>query len=187
MAVFLTGFLLCVGGCETGEPQRGGMDVKLAHDQIEGAFGLKLGDVFETSNGQLNNQISLYLTYTFTPTNVVRKFERFSVAVTHNAHRICNISAIATFRSLSDAQVEIDVLMNILQDKYGREWRPSSGPAADAIKASGMRAIRQGSRSITARTRSTNEGAQLILMYRDERLERIAEKEAIQRLDKSGL
>ena len=177
-------------GCETDGPTRDGTQANHASSQaaeIEGAFGLKLGDVFDTSMGQEKKSMSPQLSYTFTPTNRVRNFEWHSVTLTQKDHRICTISAIATFKSRLEADVEIDVLMKVLQDKYGREWKPGTGPAEATMRATGMRAIRRGNRSIVAKVQSSSDSAQVVLRFRDEALEKVAEKEAIQKIDKSGL
>ena len=157
-----------------------------AHDQravpIEGAFGLKLGAIFDTSGGGLEGSADPILRYTFVPTNTFRSFVKHSVHVTHNEHKICRISAMANFNSRSEAELELDILMKLLSSKYGPEWRfPKEG------QPGGLRAIRQKNRSIVAGVQTSSAGGHVIIAYNDESLQKLAEREGIRRLDKSGL
>jgi len=79
-------------------------------EKIEGAFGLKLGDVFDvTAKG----------TDSFTPQTPTRSFDRYFVHTTPKSRRIHHIGATADFSSKSDLEKERFAILELLISKYG--------------------------------------------------------------------
>jgi hypothetical protein len=64
-----------------------------ATNRIHGAFGLKLGDAFDT-NGVHGNGLD---EYNFSPTNTYRDLSEYLVRITPNSHQIYSIEAYGTF------------------------------------------------------------------------------------------
>jgi hypothetical protein len=84
--------------------------------EIEGAFGLKLGDVFDISKGKLIPSGDWAGRYEFTPDAAVSVFRQYMVAATPRTHRIHSITAVAPMSGRSE---QMEVLKAALVKKYG--------------------------------------------------------------------
>jgi hypothetical protein len=104
---------------------------------IDGAFGLKFGDVFDASKAKLiapskwgevivgKNQ----LVYRIDPPKPVAPFEGYYVEVTPTTHKICSVSAVFVLQrnhggawepATKEQKEELEVIMTALANKYGK-------------------------------------------------------------------
>ena len=86
-----------------------------AEEQITGAFGIKLGQLYHPKN--CNPGPSLCK---FKPEKNVRAFTNYQVSRT-DSHKVYNIGASGNIRSKSDCTDEQDLVMAALEKKYGEE------------------------------------------------------------------
>lgn len=106
----------------------------LAGETIEGAFGKKLGDVFDP-NSSIRTAKAADGTpegapiYEFSPTTRFGSFDRYYVRITPTTHRICSLEAVRDVDDKGAAQTEQVAIMQQLKEKYGvkKEIRNPNG------------------------------------------------------------
>lgn len=115
-----------------------------AHAQIEGGFGLKLGDVLAVDSGELEAVGEFGTTlYRVKPPKPLTGFDVYVVSVTPVTHRIYQIKAIRHFNLADAVKTEYEMLKKVLESKYarkgdgrihqrhrGNEFREDKGPSA---------------------------------------------------------
>jgi len=106
----------------------------LAGETIEGAFGKKLGDVFDSSSSVRTERVADGTPegapiYEFSPTARLGSFERYFVRITPNTHKIWSLEAVRDVEDKEAAQREQGAIMQQLVEKYGveREIRTHNG------------------------------------------------------------
>jgi hypothetical protein len=158
----------------------------LAVEKIEGAFGKKLGEAFDPSSatGTSTNSEGGIM-YEFTPTNAVRSFKRYYVMITPTTHKIYCVVAIGNVVSTTAGRKEQSVIMGVLREKYGSEFKIGPTDSMGDVKR-----IQQGSRNIVT-TLSGYPNHIIDLKCHDDDLEKLAEKEHVAKeigsIEKSGL
>jgi hypothetical protein len=113
----------------------------IAADKIEGAFGLKLGDVYEPTTSPVpKNDIGI--AYEFTPTKPNSAFSTYLVFVTPNSHLIYKIEAVHKQPGNAEAcHSFLAQVMAALRLKYeGRfdEKSPQSGRMGQGERSIGL-------------------------------------------------
>jgi ankyrin repeat protein len=96
--------------------------------KIDGAFGLKLGDTFDTTKGVLVKPTQLgevrvdeyQVVYKFTPQKPLPPLESYYVEITPKAHKICSIFAVTRENLLNEKKEQLDVVVTALSNKYGK-------------------------------------------------------------------
>ena len=155
-------------------------------DKIEGAFGMKLGDTFETNSAIGTSKLTDGTPmYEFSTTNGFRSFKRYYVMITPTTKKIYSIWAIGTAENTESAKKEQALIIEILQQKYGAKEKEGFMDAIGDTKR-----VDQGSRYILSKisgfTDITHD-----LRYYDRELEKLAEKERIteeaKKVNKGGL
>lgn len=157
-----------------------------AAEKIEGGFGKKLGEVFDPSSALSTNKLKDgTLMYEFATTNVVRSFNRHYVMITPTTHKIYCIYGVGSVESTSAGRKEQSVIMGILREKYGSEFKIGPVDSMGDIKR-----ISQGTRHIIT-TLSGHPDNTIDIKCYDDDLEKLAEKEQVAKeaanLDKSAL
>jgi hypothetical protein len=158
----------------------------LAAEKIEGGFGKKLGETFDPSlatSTSTNSEGAIM--YEFTPTNAVRSFKRYFVMITPTTHKIYCVMAIGNVESTTAGRKEQSVIMDVLREKYGSEFKIGPIDSMGDVKR-----IKQGSRNIVT-TLSGHPNHIIDIKCYDDDLEKLAEKEHVAKetanIDKSGL
>ena len=143
-----------------------------AEEQITGAFGIKLGQIFNPDTTKEivpcdNGHCS------FTPEKKFRSFDRYSINRTIKTHEVYEISTFADMYLQFACEKEQDLIMAALKKKYGDE----KVLARDYIYLT-PRIINQGHRYIL--TSCLTLVGRLVIKYVDRQLEAIgiAEKES---------
>ena len=158
----------------------------LAVDKLEGAFGEKLGDVFEPAKAIGKSALTDGTPmYQFKPDKPFRSFSKYYVLITPTTHKIYSIWGIGRVEKTESGKKEQALLMQLLTEKYGSEDKPG---LMDAFSDS--KHISQGQRyiltKITGFTDTTIE-----IRYYDMDLEKSAEQERLaiegKKVDRSGL
>lgn len=157
-----------------------------ATERIEGAFGKKLGDVFEPTSAIGTSKLKDgVLMYEFATTNGFRSFKHYYVMITPTTHKIYKIRGTGGVESTSVGRKEQSIMMGVLREKYGSEFRIGPLDSMGDVKR-----ISQGSRHIVTTLVSLSD-VTLNIEYYDEDLEKVAEKEKLAEetatIDKSGL
>jgi len=161
-----------------------------AEDQKEspivGAFGLKLGEKFDTKKAAWKQIVDGgFVFYGFTPSNPLKGFTHYYVNITPEDSLIYRIGAIQKFDSPFDASSEYDVVCHLLKQKYGVFEKQKLKDSLDRINR-----IKQGDRWIEV---DLDEGQDpgIFLVYIDTHLMHEAEKQKIlnkaAKTDASGL
>jgi hypothetical protein len=145
-----------------------------AQDKIEGAFGKKLGEIFDpvnaTSKGLLKNGQVLYY---FVPDNPFRSITSYYLLTTPTTNKIYAIVGTGSIKNIETGKLEQNVLMELLCQKYGPQKN------ADAIESlQNIKGISQGNRIVTTRINGYADTT-LDLMYFDNDLAKLAEKERV--------
>jgi hypothetical protein len=94
---------------------------------IDGAFGLRLGDTFDTAHAvrmvpSPAGEVPVYIhrvVYKFTPSKPLPPFERYYVEITPKTQKICTIFA-KTGGILTTEKEQLDVIVAALSKKYGK-------------------------------------------------------------------
>ena len=158
----------------------------LRADDINGAFGKKLGDTFDlayaTGRSALTDGTPMYQ---FTPDKPFRSFRNYYVLITPSSHKIYAIWGIGPAGNTETGKKEQALVMQILTEKYGSEDEPGIADAFGDAKH-----ITKGSRTvytkITGFTDTTIE-----IRYIDADLTALAERERLaseaKKVDSSGL
>ena len=155
-------------------------------ERIEGAFGMKLGDVFDpakaTGKGSLTDGTPMYQ---FAPQKPFRSFKRYFVMITPKTNRIYSIWGIGDFENTPTAQKEQALIMEILKQKYGDKKKEGLLEAMTDAKQ-----IDQGDRSVMVKVSGMMD-VTLEIRYYDDTLKDVAEKERLEieakKVDSSGL
>jgi hypothetical protein len=88
--------------------------------KIEGAFGKKLGDVFDISTAtNTATTVSGATMYEFAPTEAIRSFREYYVLITPKTKKIHTIIAMRMMDQAAAAKNEQSLLMSIFAEKYG--------------------------------------------------------------------
>lgn len=155
-------------------------------ERIDGAFGKKLGDVFDTSSAVGGPKLAdATPTYLFSPTNGFRSFKQYFVVVTPTTHKIYSIWGVGNVETVESGKKEQTVIMELLKQKYGAEANIGMLDAMGDVKR-----ISQGSRYVLTKLTGFAD-VTIEIRYYDSDLEKLAEKERLaaetQKADKSGL
>lgn len=93
-----------------------------AQAQIEGGFGLKLGDVLDVDSDELEAvKGSDNAVYRVKPPKPLPGFDVYQVYVTPLTHKIYQIRAFRHFKIVHGAKNEYTMLRKLLENKYGKE------------------------------------------------------------------
>ena len=164
-----------------------GDSVALAGEKIEGAFGFKLGDVFDLSKAIKTNRVMCWVSvgenkrvgtlkevYDIADTNRPSVFQTFFAEITPKSHRVYRTTAQGGELSKEDSEE----LLRALRDKYETQKGSSDGLG---------KLIDQGNRYIERRIDVDNryvDRPNIItasLCYTDVELMRLADREAAQK------
>jgi hypothetical protein len=154
--------------------------------KIEGAFGLKLGDVFHPPNDLAGaKQTEREIRYPFTPETANKIFSEYYVFITPTSHRIYRIVALAKYRDGNAGYKVSQAISALLRQKYGE-------PGKITGSARGEAAIIQNSRSVDMiNDASGPDGVTFHVNYEDRDLALEAEEERmaiiIKDVDTTGL
>jgi len=148
---------------------------------IIGAFGIKLGQIFNPANNPENRVLdSGAILYHFTPKKRFRSFHKYYVLITPETHRVYCIWAIGKIKNGDAGRSEQAVIIALLEKKYGVQAETPPFSLFDT------KWIDQGNRTITVRVKSFWVKS-IEIRYFDLDLQRQAEKERISiELDKIG-
>jgi hypothetical protein len=139
---------------------------------IEGAFGAKLGDEYDTNSAiNMSTEADGTSTYEFNPANAFRSFSHYYVKITPATHKIYGILASEDFADEDSAQKEQVLVMKMLKDQYGPEEDQNPADAKGNVER-----IVQGNRYIMTREVSSL-GARLGIGYYDKDLQKLAGQE----------
>lgn len=155
-------------------------------DKIEGAFGMKLGEVFDPASAIGTSGLSDGTPmYEFSTTNGFRAFKRYFVMITPTTKKIYSIWGIGTAENTESAKKEQALIIEILQEKYGATKKEGLMEVMGDAKL-----IDQGSRFILSKISGFKDISH-DLRYYDRDLEKLAEKERIaeeaKKVNKGGL
>jgi hypothetical protein len=144
--------------------------------RITGAFGLKLGQVFDPKYATGTNRAPQSMTrkgeliqiemvgYTFKPSHPVPRFERCEAGVTPCSNYVYSIAVCADFESFSAAKEEQEKLLAALQEKYGKA---TFGSWTNGVYRSWSYAITQGTREVRLTLSIDTAPISLFLNYED--------------------
>jgi hypothetical protein len=134
-----------------------------AADKIEGAFGMKLGDTFDTNSaiGMLKESEG---TYQFSTTNEFRSFKNYFVKITPKTHKIYCIFTAEKTGDLQAGKKELAVVRELLKKQFGNE------ETLDDAK------IQQGNRYVATKLVG-NVDVTIAILFADSELKTLAEKE----------
>jgi predicted RNA-binding Zn-ribbon protein involved in translation (DUF1610 family) len=167
-------------------PERPVATVTPPVEKIEGAFGKKLGDLFDPTQAIGTSKLTDGTPmYEFATTTGFRSFERYYVMVTPTTHRIYSIWGIGSVENTSAGQKEQAVVMELLRQKYGAAEKDGLFDSMGDIKR-----ITQGDRHVITKITGFTD-VNIEIRYYDRELEKLAEKERlaseVQKADKTGL
>ena len=94
-------------------------DLSVSNDSaqnMEGAFGLKLGEVYE-------KEVDENYAAAFTPSNPVEPFTSYKLVVVPSTKKICFITASANFLDGDKAKQLCEVLMRVIEKKYNAKFQ----------------------------------------------------------------
>ena len=159
---------------------------KISAQKIKGAFGMKLGDYFDTSKAIGSSSVSDGTPlYEFEVKKTFRSFSKYYVAITPKTKKIAAIWAVGHMKSEGLGEKEQDLIMSLLQDKYGK---------SDYLNFNnlfGCKAFKKGKRQIITKVSGFGKNITISIRYEDETLEDLAEKERIslesKKVDSSAL
>jgi len=155
-------------------------------EKIEGAFGIKLGEVFDPANavgkGALTDGTPMYQ---FSPAKPFRSFKSYYILITPKTNRVYSIWGIGEFENTPTAQKEQDLVLEILKQKYGDRKKEGL-----MDRLSDLKQIVQGDRSVVVKINGVID-VTMDIRYYDEPLRKLAEKERLEieakKVDASGL
>ena len=139
-----------------------------AADKIEGAFGMKFGDTFDTSSaiGIIEGKNGIR-NYQFNTTNVFRPFKNYFVMVTPKTHKIYSIWAVGKIGDLQAGKKEQLEIMELLGKQFGNNEVSSTDFE-----------IHQGNR-IVATKLVGNIDVTIAILYSDSDLKKLADEEEL--------
>ena len=136
-------------------------------EEIIGGFGLKLGEKFDEklveSSQQTENGETLY---EVTPPKKVKYFQKYFVMTTPLSGKIREIWGVGYFTTLEECVNNMDVLVLIMEKKYGKFEKPEY--ATEQVKY-----IRLGNREILIKCSKSFAGGDLYLQYTDSDLNKL--------------
>jgi len=148
------------------------------YSQINEAFGKKLGDVFDITQGEETIMRGGEVSYDFKPINPAGNFNLYRVVITPKTRRIYSIIAQGNIGSGQDENDAINFIVDQLTKKYGPENTKEEQRRSNHIFINGDRQILLGT------TGSNYPDVDLIiLVYKDNTLEKMAEKEKLEMLE----
>ena len=157
-----------------------------AEEKISGAFGVKLGQVFDPSGaigkGSLTDGTPMYQ---FSPKKKFRSFSTYYVLITPKTHKVYAIWGIGNMENDPYCKKEQALVMAILQKKYGKAEK-------DQLFSSlyDMKNIDQGNRYVLTKCSGFSD-VSIDIRYKDKKLATLAENERIllesEKVDSSGL
>ncbi len=155
-------------------------------EEITGAFGIKLGDVFQPTLADKDSTLSDgAIMYQFEPQQPFRSFTNYYASITPKTHKIYSILGVGTIESDQVCKKEQAVVMSILKEKYGK-----SNNNNDTLKPREAELIDQGNRAVSTKC-SGDSNAKISVKYYDNNLKDLAEKERIEfessKVDAGGL
>ncbi len=154
--------------------------------EIEGAFGFKFGEVFNTAKAQGMAKItSGEVMYKVKPPLPNAYFDTYLVQITPNTKRIFEIWAIGPVPSESEGKIRRDSLVKAIEAKYQTK--------KGMFDTEFARILHQGDKTVTVKSSRQPSGAgyQLELRYKDSALAKEGRGEAVDRnvknVDSKGL
>ena len=151
------------------------VELAYAEEKIQGAFGIKLGQVFELSNAVGQNSLTDGTPmYEFSPEKRFRSFSRYYVLITPRSHKVYSIWGIGNQENDPSCKKEQALIMAILQRKYGKIEEDKISSSLFDIKQ-----IDQGGRYIITKC-SGFSNVTIDIRYKDKGLAALAENERIQ-------
>jgi hypothetical protein len=155
-------------------------------EQIDGAFGLKFGQVFDPSKALATAKTTAGETlYKVKPPTPNSYFDRYYVELTPNTKKIFHVWALGPVPSESEGKIRRDSLARAIEAKYHAKRGLFDNDFA--------RILLQGDTTITVKTsrQSGGGGYQLELRYKDATLAKEGNNEAVnndvKKMDSSGL
>ena len=94
-------------------------DLSVSNDSaqnIEGAFGLKLGEVYE-------KEVDENYAAAFTPSEPVKPFTIYKLVVVPSTKKICFIMAYVEFDNYDEADWQLEVLTRVIEKKYNAKFQ----------------------------------------------------------------
>jgi hypothetical protein len=159
--------------CESKEKISKLLSNKKEYHPIEGAFGLKLGDKFKPKRNRRNSTTTSGETiYYFKPSKKFRKFREYYVLITPETKKIYQIWAIAKISEEQKFLREQEIILNILEKKYGPATNGSNN-----FRKRNTKIISNGYKYIVLKYEISAFGNSAYLMYVDQELEIQAKKE----------
>lgn len=157
-----------------------------AFEKIEGAFGKKLGDVFDPTDAIGTSSLTDGTPmYAFSTPNGFRAFKNYYVMVTPTTHKIYCIWASGHVENTQAGRKEQAVIMELLTQKYGT---PDKTGAFDTL--GDVKRITYGNRYILTKISGFTD-VTIDIRYYDRKLEKLAEQERlaneVKKVDKTGL
>lgn len=157
-----------------------------AQDKIEGAFGKKLGDVFDPSKAIGKDALTDGTPmYQFTPDKPFRSFKKYYVLITPTTHKIYGIWGIGSVENTATGKKEQALIMQLLQQKYGTKQKEGVMDGLYDIQQ-----VTQGNRRVLTKITGIID-ATIDIRYYDSDLEKAAETERLEleskKVDGSGL
>ncbi|MFZ2279914.1 MAG: hypothetical protein WAW39_19105 [Prosthecobacter sp.] len=146
----------------------------LAQDKIEGAFGKKLGEIFNPSSaigkGELTDGTVMYQ---FKPEKPFRSLKTYYVLISPTSNQIYSIWGIGSTANAATGKQEQAVLMELLTQKYGSSEKEG---ITDALYD--RKQISQGPRQILTKVTGFSD-VTIEIRYTDIELAALAEKERL--------
>lgn len=157
-----------------------------AEEKVSGAFGIKLGEVFDVSKAIGKSSLTDGTPmYQFSPKKKFRSFSTYYVLITPKTHKVYSIWGIGNMKNDPSCKKEQALVMAILQKKYGKEERSEIFSSLYDMKN-----IDQGNRYVLTKCSGFSD-VSLDIRYTDKKLEMLAENERIllesEKVDSSGL
>lgn len=157
-----------------------------AAEKIEGAFGMKLGEVFEPAKAVGKSELTDGTPmYEFAPEKTFRSFKKYFVLITPKTNRIYSIWGIGSAENTPTAQKEQALIMEILRQKYGEGEKQGIFDAMTDLTR-----VNQGERQVMVKISGITD-VTIDIRYYDAPLTKLAEKERLEieakKVDSSSL
>jgi hypothetical protein len=142
--------------------------------QIEGAFGMKLGEPvsgsIRTSSKSLDDGTEIHY---FSPKNNIEYFEEYWVRKTPLSKKVYSIEAETVYESRHQCEIRFKAIAELLKRTYSSGERNDFGPIKSFL-------IRSPHRLIQVGCFPKLKGATLKVVYKDENLLAVVGKEAVE-------
>lgn len=143
----------------------------LSAGEIVGGFGLKLGDTFDDKMMESTQETGTGETlYEVIPPKKVKYFQKYFVMTTPLSEKIRQIWGVGYFTTMEECQNNMDVLVLIMEKKYGKFEKPEY--ATEQVKFKKI-----GDRQILIKCTKSFAGGDLYLQYTDDELNRLSKVE----------